>query len=63
MVSPDNDATMLICNYEAFSLCGCTKEQYSCGCTPRINGNACAGCGRLLLLVDCGTGEPVERAS
>lgn len=56
-----SDNTQLICDAEAFSVCGCTGERYSCDCEPNDDKRACRICNQRLVLIDCDTGEPVLR--
>lgn len=51
--------TQLICDAEAFSVCGCTQEQYACDCEPNDDGTECRSCGARLVRIDVDTGEPV----
>lgn len=57
-----NDNTQLICDAEAFSVCGCTGEPYSCDCSANDQRTECVLCKHRLVLIDCDTGEPLPRS-
>ena len=59
----DDDTTTLICDPEAFSVCPCSGEQYSCDCDPNEAGTECTACNSTLVRIDFNTGEPVARSA
>lgn len=62
-MSGENDNTQLVCDAEAFSVCGCTGEPYSCDCSPNDDGTECLSCKQRLVRIDCDTGEPIARSA